>query len=146
MASNNMAPIASVTGALEARLDALPALDTTEVVERTLERLLNATSAQALFASPESTGLRDYAGQVIVVNKVAGCLPSTRNGTLSRYIVLECTNPATGEQFVATTGSIYAVTAALKANELGLLPIQLRVLELESASNPGQTSLWLVTP
>lgn len=131
-------------GQLEERMDNLPAMETAQVVERTLGRILNATDASAIFANPESQGLRDWAGRTIVLNDVAGCLPSSKKGALSRYIVLDCTDPDTGEQFAATTGSTYAVTAALRAKELGLLPQKLRVVELESASNPGQMSVWLV--
>lgn len=143
----NLPAKTTTAGDLEVRMDALPALDTTEVVERTLSRILDATEAAAIFANPESQGLRDWAGKVIVVNDVAGCLPtSVKNGALSRYLVLDCTDPDTGQVFAATTGGTYAVAAALRAKEMGLLPRRLRVLELESASNPGQTSLWLVEP
>jgi hypothetical protein len=129
---------------IEARMDTLPAMDVTEVVERTLERILNASSAEAIFADPDTAGLRDYTGHVIILNDIIGCLPSTKKGPLSRYVVLDCTDTLTGEQFVATTGSLYAASAALRAKEAGILPQKLKVVELESASNPGQTSLWLV--
>ena len=144
MTTDNLPVTASAAEALEERLDQLPALDTTEVVERTLERILAATTAEAIFSNPESVGLRDRAGSVIIVNKVVGCLPSKMKSGLSRYVVLDCTDPDTGENFAATTGSLYATAAALKAAEQGLLPQALRVVELESASNPGQTSVWLV--
>ena len=135
-----------VVGALETRMDALPALDTSEVTERTLSRMMDATTLETLFASPESSGLADYAGRVITLEAVVGCLPSTKRGALTRYLVLSCTDNETGERVTLTTGSLYAATAALRAHELGLLPAQLRVLELESVANPGQTSLWLVKP
>jgi len=130
--------------ALEERLDALPDLDTTEVTDRTLARILGATTAEEIFSNPEASGLRDRAGSVIILNKVVGCLPTKMKSGLSRYVVLDCTDPDTGEVFAATTGSLYAVAAALKAAEQGLLPQRLRVVELESAANPGQTSVWLV--
>ena len=144
MTSNNLPERVSAADQLEEKLDQLPALDTTEVVERTLRRILNGESAEAIFANPESAGLRDMAGRVIIVNAVAGCLPSKMKSGLSRYVVLDCTDPDTGESFAATTGSMYAVASALRAAAAGLLPQRLRVVELESASNPGQTSVWLV--
>ena len=144
MTPNNLPATTSAVEALEARLDNIPALDTSEVVERTLSRILNGDNAEAIFANPESVGLRDRAGSVIILNAVAGCLPSKMKSGLSRYVVLDCTDPETGEQFAATTGSLYAASAALRAQEAGLLPQTLRVVELESASNPGQTSVWLV--
>ena len=144
MTSNNLPEKVSAADQLEEKLDQLPALDTAEVVERTLNRILTGTTAEAIFANPESAGLRDMAGRVIIVNAVAGCLPSKMKSGLSRYVVLDCTDPETGEAFAATTGSMYAVAAALRAAAAGLLPQRLRVVELESASNPGQTSVWLV--
>ena len=144
MSPTDLPAKASATEALEQRMDRLPALDTSEVVERTIGRMLNATTADALFASPEAAGLRDYAGQVVELVDVIGCLPSTKKGALSRYLVLTINDLETGEQVAVTTGALNACTAALRAKELGLLPRKLRVLELESASNPGQSSLWLV--
>ena len=144
MTATNLPATIDQVGALESRMDSLPALDTATVVERTLSRILNATAAADIFANPESQGLRDWSGKVIVVNAVAGCLPSNKKGALSRYLVLDCVDPETGEAFAATTGSLYACSAALRAAEVGALPATLRVVELESASNPGQTSVWLV--
>ncbi len=137
-------PLPAPQDALEERLDHLPALDTSEVVERTLARILTATDAESIFADPESQGLRDWAGREIILEDVVGCLPSSAKGGLSRYLVLDCTDPYTGVRFAATTGGTYTVSAALRAKELGLLPLRVRVVELESASNPGQTSVWLV--
>ncbi len=144
--STNIPAATSHVDDMERRLDSLPALDTTEVVERTLERILGAEKVEAIFRSPESQGLRDWAGREIILMRVAGCLPSTAKGGLSRYVVLECTDPATGEVFAATTGGMFAVAAALRAAEQRLLPQRLRVVELGSASNPGQSSVWLVLP
>lgn len=144
MTATNLPATTDAVEALEARMDNLPALDTVAVVERTLNRILNASTAADIFANPESQGLRDWAGRTIIVNSVAGCLQSSKKGALSRYVVLDCTDPETGEAFAATTGSLFAVTAALRAAEAGVLPATLRVVELESASNPGQTSVWLV--
>ena len=52
MTSNNLPEKLSAAEALEERLDQLPALDTTEVVERTLNRILNGATAEAIFANP----------------------------------------------------------------------------------------------
>jgi hypothetical protein len=135
---------ASSMSALEDRLDELPALDTAEVVERTLARILSAEDAATIFADPEAMGLRDLVGREVELVGIAGCLPSRHGQGPSRYLVLECADPATGERFAVTTGSVYAMAAAVRAWEAGLLPQRVRVVELESASNPGQTSTWLV--
>jgi hypothetical protein len=143
--SNTKIPEKLVAGqSLERYLDQLPALDVTDVVERSMDRILNATSPEEAAANPEAMGLRDWAGKKLVVYGVAGALPSQLKTGPSRYIVLDCADPETGERFSVTTGGAYAMATALKYWEAGWYPERFRVVELESASNPGQTSLWLV--
>lgn len=144
MPTTNLPAHSSASEALEARLDALPALEVDDVVERTLERILGAQSPEEAAANPEAMGLRDWAGKTIVVNALSGCLPSSMKTGPSRYIILDCTDPSSGERFSVTTGGAYAMATALKYWEAGWFPATFRVVELESASNPGQTSVWLV--
>lgn len=144
MSKDNLPEKTSAVEALELRLDKLPALDVIDVVERTMTRIINATTPEEAAANPEAMGLRDFAGRTIVVYDVAGALPSTMKTGPSRYVVLDCADPETGERFTCTTGSNYAMGTALRYWEAGWFPAIFRVVELESASNPGQTSLWLV--
>jgi len=129
---------------LELKLDKLPALDVTDVVERSMERILGAETPEEAAANPEAMGLRDLSGKRVIVNDVAGALPSQMKTGPSRYVVLDCTDPETGERFSVTTGGAYAMATALRFWEAGWFPATFRVVELESASNPGQTSVWLV--
>jgi hypothetical protein len=144
VSKDNLPSKTSAAEALELRLDKLPALDLTDVVERTMSRIINAASPEEAAANPESQGLRDLAGRTIVVHDILGCLPSTMKTGPSRYIVLDCTDTESGERLTTTTGSVYAVGTALRYWEMGWFPATFRVVELESASNPGQSSLWLV--
>lgn len=146
MPSNEVAVPAGVTSHVLASLEALPALSVEDVAERTLSRMLNATTAEELFRDPESTGLRDLVGQVVVVHGIDGVLDSSYDTFFGKYVVLDCESETTGARLAVTTGSPYVITAVLRALEAGLLPKRLRVLELESQSHPGQTSLWLVNP
>jgi hypothetical protein len=137
---------ATAGNALELKLDQLPALSIDEVVERTLTKTLNATTAEDVLADPEAVGLGDYAGKVLTLLAVAGALPSAYKTGPSRFIVVDCIDNETGGRFSATCGSPYVISRALRLAELGLLPAQVRVVELESTANPGQSSLWLVKP
>jgi hypothetical protein len=83
-------------------------------------------------------------GENVIIVGIDGWLPSDIKSGLGRYIVLSCIDPATGEHFTATTGSPYVITRALRLAELGALPVEVRVVELESKSNPNQSSLWIV--
>jgi hypothetical protein len=141
---DNLPQTTNPTEAMELALDKLPALDVADVVDRTLERILGAETPEEAGANPEAMGLRDWVGRQLIVNDVAGVLPSTRQGPLSRYVILDITDPDTGERANVTTGGIYAVATALKYWGSGWLPCRFKVVELESQSNPGQTSIWLV--
>lgn len=129
---------------LETTLDRLPAMDMTDAVERSLERTLNATTAEDVLADPESQGLADLVGKTFWLQGVLGCLESTKKSGPSRYLVLDCADDETGMRFTATTGSLFAMARILKLWELGALPRRVRAVELESRSNPDQKSLWVV--
>ncbi|MHB8506286.1 MAG: hypothetical protein ACYDEN_11330 [Acidimicrobiales bacterium] len=134
------------TQAMEARLDRLPALDVEDVIERTLTRTLSATTAEEVLADPEARGLRDFVGRVITITGVAGALPSRYDTGLSRYLVVDVEDETTGTKGVVTVGSPFVAARVLRLVELGALPARVRVVELESASNPGQASLWITKP
>ena len=144
MTKDNLPEKGSASNELELRLDKVPALDVADVIERSMERILSAETPEEAAANPEAMGLRDWSGKAIIVNTVAGCLPSQLKTGPSRYIILDCTDPATGERFSVTTGGAYAMATALRFWEAGWFPATFKVVELESASNPGQSSVWLV--
>jgi hypothetical protein len=146
MTKDNLPQVATGTEAIEQAMDTLPALSTDDVVERTLSRTMNATTAEDVLADPGAVGLADYVGRVIELVAVAGVLPSRYDSGLSRYVVMDIVDPDTGEKVSVTVGSTYIISRALKLAQLGALPCKVRVLELESASNPGQSSLWIVKP
>lgn len=144
MTTDNLPSTTAGSDALLAKLDNLPALSVDDVIERTLTRALSAGTAEEVLSNPEAMGLRDLVGQTVIVNGIDGWLPSDIKGGLGRYVVLSCTDPETGERFTATTGSPYVITRALRLAELDALPQLVRVVELESKSNPNQSSLWIV--
>lgn len=114
-----------------------------ELVEASIQRILNAATVEELLADPEAAGLRDYVGKVLVITDVTGIMPSKlRDGDY--YAVVEAIDEATGRPLTLTTGSPYAGGRLAVAKARGWLPRRMRVLELESASNPGQSSLWVV--
>jgi len=114
-----------------------------DMVERSLQRMMSAESVEELLANPEAAGLRDYSGKVLLFTAVTGILPSgIRPGEY--YCIVEATDERTGQSLTLTTGSPYAGGRLAVAQAKGWLPRRMRVLEMESASNPGQSSLWVV--
>lgn len=145
MSTDNLPSPTSGTEALLAKLDQLPALSVDDVVERTLTATLNATTVDQVFKNPQAMGLRDLVGETLLLVAISGWLPSDIKTGLGRYVVLDCVLVRTGEHITCTTGSPYVITAAVRAMELGALPVKVKVVELESRSNPSQGSLWLVS-
>lgn len=116
--------------------------DTTDIEERTLARIMAAQSPEELLANPESIGLRDRVGQCLTFHRVEGLLPSTiRPGDF--YGLIEAVTDD-GELVSVTTGSPYALGRIVKAHLAGWLPRRMKVVELESTTHPGQSSLWVI--
>lgn len=125
-------------------LAGLPVILTTDdLVAATMERIMAAENPEAVLANPESFGLRDYSGEVIVITGVRGIMPSTIKGQ-DYYLVFEAIVKEGDGPVTLTTGSPYAAGAIVKLAKEGWLPRPVRVVSLESASNPGQASLWVV--
>ena len=117
--------------------------DTDELVLRTIERTLAATSVEELLSDPDAGSLRDLVGQIIIPTAVVGIMPS-KYTTGAYYLVFEAITDPERPPATLSTGSPYAASRIATAAAKGWLPRRMRVLELESASNPGQSSLWVV--
>ena len=146
MPSNATPATIPAAAAIERYLDALPVLSIEELTERTLTQTLNATTIEDVLKNPEAAGLEDYNGQVLRVDRIAGVLPSTYQTGPTRYVVIDCVPDTTGEPVSITCGSPYVMTRLFRAAELDAFPVRVRVIALESVSNPGQSSLWIVKP
>jgi hypothetical protein len=129
--------------ALDAMILALPDLESDDLAERSLARVLNATDAQNVFANPELAGFDDLAGHNLVLRDIVGHLPS-RFAEGQRYLVYEVLDESTGELMMVASGSPYIAAGALQAKSRGMLPAPVRFVALESRSKPGQESHWLV--
>jgi hypothetical protein len=129
--------------ALDAMVLALPDLEEDEITERTLSRILNATEAVDVFANPELEGFLNLLGRPLVLRDVLGHLPS-RYAEGQRYLLYDVVDEGSGERLSVASGSPYVAATALTAKARGLLPANVRVVALDSASKPGQQSLWLV--
>jgi hypothetical protein len=126
-----------------AYLAGLPVIDPADRDEdASILAAMAAESPEELLADPDSGGLRDLSGQVIVITSVVGITPSTiRDGDY--FIVFEAMTGEDGKIVTLTTGSKYAVPRIAVLAAKGWLPRAVRVTQLASASNPGQSSLWI---
>jgi hypothetical protein len=129
--------------ALDAMILALPDLESDDLAERSLARVLNATDAQNVFANPELAGFDDLAGHDLVLRDIVGYMPS-RFAEGQKYLVYEVLDESTGELVMVASGSPYIAAGALQAKSRGMLPAPVRFVALESRSKPGQESHWLV--
>jgi hypothetical protein len=129
--------------ALDAMILALPDLETDDLAERSLARVLNATDAVNVFANPELANFSDLEGHDLVLRDVIGHL-SSRFAEGQRYLIYEVLDESTGELVTVASGSPYIAAGALQAKAKGMLPAPVRFVALESRSKPGQESHWLV--
>ena len=114
-----------------------------ELAERSIQRILDAKSPEEALADPDAIGVKDIVGRVVILTGIIGILPSNYHAG-DYYIILEAKVPGTGAVITLTTGSPYVAARAVKCQREGWLPRPVRVVELESQSNPGQSSLWIV--
>jgi len=133
-----------VLPAVPAMLEGIPILSGgDDLIERTMDRLLNAATPEEMLADPDAYGIQDIAGQVITLTKIVGIAPSTIRGR-DWYIVLEALVGTPGRIVTLTTGSEFATAAAVGLHRKGFLPRRVRIVQLESATAPGNFSLWFV--
>lgn len=117
--------------------------DPEALIERSMERIMNATTAEEALSSPDSMGLRDLTGETIILEGVIAISPSAIDPS-AYYLIFEARRSPGGAIETMTTGSPFAAGRIVKCAREGWLPRAVRVLQLESASNPGQASLWVV--
>jgi hypothetical protein len=134
----------TAAAALDAMILALPDLESDDLHERSLSRVLNATTSEEAFPSPELAGFDDLAGRDLVLRDIVGYLPS-RFAEGQKYLVYEVLDESTGELVMVASGSPYIAAGALQAKSKGMLPAPVRFVALESRSKPGQESHWLVS-
>lgn len=144
MPKDNLPDVVSPYDELETQLDALPVFDLEELSERTLHNLLTASTDDEALRNPSAAGLGQFADQVVILQAIIGCLPSSFGSGPTRYIVMDITDPETGERHAVSCGSPYVMATAFNLAARGSLPATVRVLELESKNNSNKSSLWLV--
>lgn len=144
MPKDNLPDVVSPYDELEMQLDALPVFDLEELSERTLHNLLTASTDDEALRNPSAMGLGQFADQVIILQALIGALPSSFDSGPTRYIVMDITDPETGERHAVSCGSPYVMATAFNLASRGSLPATVKVLELESKNNSNKSSLWLV--
>lgn len=144
MPKDNLPDTLSAYEGLEVQLDTLPIFDLADLAERTITNLLTATTDEEALRDPTALGLGEFADRIVVLQAIIGALPSAFDTGPSRYIVMDITDPETGERYAVSCGSPYVMAAAFNLAGRGSLPATVRVLEKKSENNPNKSSLWLV--
>lgn len=117
--------------------------DMQDLLESSIERIMNAPTPEIALADPESLGLENVVGDTITILRVNGIVPSAIAGREDDYyIVFDAEH--NGEVKAFSTGSMFASARIAKCHFEGWLPRTVRVVQLESARNRGQSSLWIV--
>lgn len=88
-----------------------------------LDQIAKATTLTQLDAPWQAGGLQKYRDRQIVVVG-ARKMESDFAGGLGWFLILDCADPATGETFVATTGSVAIVAQVAKWWSMGDQPLR----------------------
>lgn len=113
-----------------------------DATARIVGQILEAQSVEELDRPWDAEGMRDLRDTVVRVNSVHK-MPSDYRKGLGTYLVCNCTDPASGEQFVLTTGSVSIVAQLVRAHALGGLPLEVVPKMAEKASKNGYFPMHL---
>lgn len=110
-----------------------PAAEDEEQMMRALAtRILSATEIDEIFADLSTTATRDLIGKPIVIRD-AMVRKSELEDASGTYMLLDCIDSETGEQFTANTGASQIMFTVWGCKLHGLLPIEVIVREAAKA-------------
>lgn len=107
-----------------------------EGYERILYAISKATDVTDLDAPWRTSDLEGLAGIPISVRGISK-MPSTYEGGLPWFLVVDAVNEITGEPIIATTGAVSVVAQLAKAHQLGKFPLRCKVMMSERESSRG---------
>lgn len=113
-----------------------------DAAARIVGQLLNAGSIDDLDAPWQSNSLREWVGRQLRVTGVKQ-LPSDFAHSLGVFLVVDAVDVQTGEQIVATTGSISIVAQLARAFTLNAFPLTVIPVESERPSASGYRPMHL---
>ena len=87
-----------------------------------LRTLYNADSPEQLNDPWAAEGLKNWIDRAVTIRGIKR-LPSSFDQGLGFFLVMDCTDPTTGKDFIATTGSVAIVAQLAKAYTSGWLPL-----------------------
>jgi hypothetical protein len=131
-----MAPIrGDVVEVYESMLAAVPDAGG-DGMDGILAAIAAATDVSHLDAPWRSAGLEAFVNQPLVIMGIRK-LPSSYQGGLAWFLVVDAGIPATGELVTITTGSVSVVAQLVKAHQLDSFPLRVMVRQSERPSAAG---------
>lgn len=110
-----------------------------------LRRTAAATTVDEILGQSEAIHARDVIGQPLVFRGYK-VLESTKNGSgPDFYYVADCVN-RDGEELAVTCGAARVMLQLYKLQEIGALPLELVIAELDHETAAGNKPMWLERP
>lgn len=106
---------------LERMLDAVPESDG-EAWDRIITQIVTAGTPDELDTPWRAEGLKVYRNRRVLIRSIRR-VPSSFEGGLGFFLVVEGADADSGETFTATTSSLAVVVQLLKAYDAGMLPL-----------------------
>ena len=130
--------------AWESQIEAIPDAGGAGI-EGVLAVIASATTAEELDAAWRKNGLERFVNVPIVVTDI-GKMPSDFDDSpLPWYLMVQGAVEATGETFVASTGSVNEVAQLVQAYHRGMLPLRCTPRQKDSKRVKGNTFRYLET-
>lgn len=114
-----------------------------DVVDKIIGQILEAGSPMEENQLWDATGSKNAIGKEFIFRSVHLQPSEYENGTLPYYLVCKVTDLESGEETVLTTGSVNIVTSLVKAQVLGRLPWQARIVAPANTPKSGRIPLKL---
>jgi len=126
----------------EATLAAVPDAGT-QGYERILQAIADAQSVEDLDAPWRSQGMEAYLGRDLVIRSIQK-MPSSYEGGIPWFLVVDAVDEETGQAVTFTTGAINVVAQLVQAFALGGFPLKVTPAESERESAAGGRPQHLV--
>ncbi len=122
-----------------------PDAEDEQAVQRALvERILAADTLADTFQDLTTIATRDLKDKPIVIRDCR-LMESQIEGSRGVYMLLDCVDMGTGEQFVANTGAPQIMATVWGSKRHGFLPIEVAVAEAKAAK-PGRDAPLKLVP
>lgn len=126
---------------LSAATDAAP-IDPAQAQMDIIRQILSADSAEEVLRQTSAIHARDVLGDVLHILGYDFNESDLEGNNLGFYMLVNCVTDE-GEPFKVTCGAVNVMAQLYRLNQLGVLPMDGRIVEAAKATKAGYKPMWL---